>query len=208
MSEDAAPQADRTPLCACGRPLRHPGRCIGFRPIPKPSTGSQPARDARLRLIVEQEIKSCHAAVAKLKAGIRTQQAELLEIEARLGPLVKLLAVYKELALPAPAQPQPPAHASTAAEPSQKRVGFTLAAPPAAPATLLKNDRIAPPVASVTRAGESETDYAPLEADFTVINAWAAARGIAFRSWEDLRAVNEKREAFELPTFKRKLGRT
>jgi hypothetical protein len=61
------------------------------------------------------------------------------------------------------------------------------------------------PVAEAVAASES-TDFEPVEATYDVVARWAGQRGIAFASWEDLPRVNNKREEFKLPRFKRKMG--
>lgn len=44
---------------------------------------------------------------------------------------------------------------------------------------------------------------APVAADFNQIKHWAAQRGVAFADWDDLRAVNSRRDRLGLAPFKR-----
>jgi hypothetical protein len=62
------------------------------------------------------------------------------------------------------------------------------------------------PVAHEAGADDDEADFEPQEVDFNQVVAWAAVRNIRFKSWDDLPAINRRREEFELPTFKRKLA--
>jgi hypothetical protein len=43
----------------------------------------------------------------------------------------------------------------------------------------------------------------PVAADFNQVGHWAGQRGLQFSTWDDLPAVNRKREALSLPPFKR-----
>jgi hypothetical protein len=46
-----------------------------------------------------------------------------------------------------------------------------------------------------------------ISADFETISHWAGERGMTFKTWEDLPAVNERRERLRQPLFKRELPR-
>lgn len=55
-------------------------------------------------------------------------------------------------------------------------------------------------------ASQSAEDYDPgpaVYAEYGQVQRWAAERGLQFRTWEDLPAVNRKREALGQSTFKR-----
>lgn len=173
-------------LCHCGRPLRHAGRCIGYKPADQ-AAKSQAAGKTKLRAMVEQEIQICHATIARLKNVIRVAQDQLLDVEARLHPLVTLLEVYRDLALPAPARKPAP---MPVVKPTQ--VTTLTALPPR-------------PVAHEAGPDDDEANFEPVEVDFNQIVAWASVRNLHFKSWDDLPAINLRREAFELPPFKRKL---
>lgn len=170
-------------LCHCGRPLRHTGRHIGYHPPAVNAAVPVTGRKTKLRTMVEQEIKTCHASIVRLKDEIRSRQAELLDVEAKLQPLIALLNVYRDLALPAPERP--PAAATV----------------PAKPVAVNRQ-----PVAHEAGPEDDEADFEPQEVEFNQVVAWAAVRNIRFKSWDDLPAINRRREEFELPTFKRKLA--
>jgi len=46
----------------------------------------------------------------------------------------------------------------------------------------------------------------PIAADFEQVRRWAAERGAAFGSWDDLPEINRRRERLGLATFKRVFG--
>lgn len=46
----------------------------------------------------------------------------------------------------------------------------------------------------------------PIAVDFDQVRQWAAQRGITFSSWDDLPAVNRKRDALGIATFKRRFA--
>jgi len=59
-------------------------------------------------------------------------------------------------------------------------------------------------------APEPEPDpaaYEPIEADLATIAAWAGPRGLTVKTWDDLPAVNRRREHLRLPPFKRAFRR-
>jgi hypothetical protein len=62
-----------------------------------------------------------------------------------------------------------------------------------------------PPVAHEVGPDDDEADFEPQEVDFNQAQRWAAQRHVEFRSWDDLPKINARREAFELPPFKRKM---
>jgi hypothetical protein len=47
---------------------------------------------------------------------------------------------------------------------------------------------------------------APISADFEQVRRWAAERGVQFGDWDDLPAVNSRRERLGLPSFKREFA--
>lgn len=59
-----------------------------------------------------------------------------------------------------------------------------------------------PPPPPVPRDPEDDT---PRVRSFEAIRAWAAQRGIDFRTWDDLGAVNRKAQSLGLPAFARPL---
>jgi hypothetical protein len=192
--------APTPPLCHCGRPLRHPGHHLGHKQGPvarKPAADVVGVKKSKLRTMVENEIKTCHASIVRLKGEIRARQDAMLDVDARLQPLVKLLEVYRELALPAPDRKPPPVLLSIAPPPSgaQSRVAELLA------------ERPRPVAREAGTDDKVEADYEPLVVDFNQVAAWAATRSLRFKSWDDLPKINERREQCELPTFARKMPR-
>jgi hypothetical protein len=57
------------------------------------------------------------------------------------------------------------------------------------------------------RATEPVDPGEPIAADFEQVRRWAAERGIVFASWDDLPAVNRRRERLGLAAFKRDFAR-
>src|SRR5690242_16803400 len=102
-------------LCHCGKPLGHTGRHIGS---PARVTGaSKPNKRTRFSAAVQDQIKSCHDTIARLKAEMREREVALRSAEAELKPLVALNEVYANLALPAPTPPKE----ETAAPPASSK---------------------------------------------------------------------------------------
>lgn len=176
-------------LCHCGKPWKHIGghRGIkgsrlgaGAKADPKPT--SPAGRNTKLRTLVESEIKHCHANISRLKGEIQTRKDDLLTAEAKLKPLVALLDVYRDLALPAPV------HAPVVAQAAPR--------PPSIPTRPLSPG-------SIER--DSEADFEPIACDFGMVAGWAMQRGIPFKSWDDLPMINDRRTQFELPTLKRNM---
>jgi hypothetical protein len=183
-------------MCQCGRPLNHTGRHIGYRNGETPMVSS---RNGKLRAAVEAELKLCHALIVRLKAELRDRQALLRETEVKLAPLNALLAVYRDLALPAPALTQN-STSESAITPSP--------IVPASPARRFTDPfERNPHRAHEVAVDDDEANYEPVEVSFAQVVAWAAVRNLAFKTWDDLRTINARREEFELPPFKRKLGR-
>jgi hypothetical protein len=54
------------------------------------------------------------------------------------------------------------------------------------------------------RTAPKEADDGPVLADLEQVRTWAAARGLPFVSWNDLKRVNDRRERLGLPPFVRK----
>ena len=54
--------------------------------------------------------------------------------------------------------------------------------------------------ASMTNAKSS---FEAVSADFATVRRWAGERGVQFETWDDLPAVNERRERLEIAPFKR-----
>ena len=93
------------------------------------------------------------------------------------------------------------------------RMGAAKAAP--APAPVARPTRALPKPApqpisraeEIARVGAIKAPtrgFEPIEADFDQVRTWAGQRWILFEGWDDLPAVNAKRERLQLPTFKRK----
>lgn len=57
---------------------------------------------------------------------------------------------------------------------------------------------------ALLRAARSVAPTAPVLADLEQVRTWAAERGVEFRDWDDLRAVNSRRERLGLAPFARK----
>ncbi len=234
-------------MCDCGRPLKHTGRHWG----PNSPRKSKPTGRAKLRLMVEQEIAASHATIVRLKNKISDCQSELSVVEAELGPLVRLLDAYRDMALPAPDMalpapetaanplvagksifpefdvnvPMPSGTAAPAAEPLADRLLAEMkghAAPlpppraPLPPGVKMRSDFFSVPKPKPFKAeyresyaGEvneaAEAAYEPILANFGQVLKWAEVRGLPFKSWDDLPAVNRRREDFELPLFKRQM---
>ena len=169
--------------CHCGRPLHHTGRHIGFK-IEK--IDGAPPKKKRIDLVphLESEVAAVQADIGRLKREIRERQNALLDAEVKLKPLVALLEAYQNKRITGPA------------EQTQMNVVAVVPTP------------ITPqyPVASLASDTDNEDDFAPIEADFNQIKRWADVRALNFRSWDDLRTINQHREKFELPPFKKKFG--
>lgn len=184
-------------LCYCGRPFGHTGRHIGSpqrldgqAPQAKatPKAKAAPGSKSKLRAMVEREIQDCHASIVRLKGEIRDRQNELLDAETKLKPLVALLDVYRDLALPGPERKAPALPVATPRDDMPRR--------PEAPK----------PAASLANESDNEADFEPVEVEFNQLQKWAAARNMPCKTWDDLPAINRRREEFELPCFKRKLN--
>ena len=189
MSTAASPDS----LCQCGRPLRHTGRHFGFVPkarlvadAPKTLTTPAAARKSKLQTVVDQEIKTCHVAIVRLKGEIRDRQTALIDIETKLSPLIKLRDVYSDLLLPAP----------------ERKVSAPVVVQPVKPAFVFAGR----PIAREAGPDDQEADYEPIAVDFDLVSKWAAVRSLVFKTWDDLRAINKHREDFELPPFARKMS--
>lgn len=178
MKREKPPQGA---LCHCGRPLGHTGRHVGS-PLRR-SDAPRPTRRAKFTAAIEAEIQERHATIAKLQSEMREREELLRNAKEELAPLTALYDVYRNRALPAPGPRATPVPATSAPAPS-------------APVKSTAAPRPLP-------ADPSE----PIEADLATINAWSAQRGIPCKTWDDLGAVNRKREQLGLPSFKRKFGR-
>ena len=163
--------------CYCGRPLRHNGRHIGYKPVVKTDSVSKPPK---MVAMLEAEIAACHDAIRRWKGEISVKQNALLDEEVKLKPLLALLDVYQNKRIAGPVIAQ----AST-------RLAVVENAPR--------------PVERPDDPDATEEDFEPIEADYNTIKKWAAVRSLKFDNWDDLRSVNIRREQFELPPFKKKL---
>lgn len=97
-----------------------------------------------------------------------------------------------KLAEPKPKTPPPPGRMDMI-----RQVAASLAA---------KSPITQSPAVPSPSASQSAEDYDPgpaVYAEYGQVQRWAAERGIQFRTWEDLPAVNRKREALGQSTFKR-----
>jgi hypothetical protein len=135
-----------------------------------------PAKKTKFVDVLESELKACHETIKRIKSDIASRNDELRLAEAKLAPLRAMLEVYRDLKLPAP--------------------------------TPAKSVFVAPslPVASQATDADKDEDYEPIEADFNQVEKWAAVRNLQFKSWNDLHFINDRRQQFELPPFKRKTG--
>ena len=170
--------------CHCGRPLGHTGRHIGFKPAER--ANGAPPKKKRIDLVphLESEVAAVQADIGRLKREIRDRQHALLDAEVKLKPLVALLEAYQNKRITGPA------------EQAQTNVVAVVPTP------------VTPqyPVASLASDKDSPDDFDPVEADFAQVQRWAAIRNLPFKTWDDLRTINQHREKFELPPFKKKLG--
>ena len=179
--------------CYCGRPLHHTGRHIGFK-VKKIDGALSEKKRIDLVPHLESEVVAVQADIGRLKREIRDRQNALLDAEVKLKPLVALLEAYQNKRITGPAE--------------QTQMNVVAVVPTQMNVVAVVPTPITPqyPVASLASDTDNEDDFAPIEADFNQIKRWADVRALNFRSWDDLRTINQHREKFELPPFKKKFG--
>ena len=78
---------------------------------------------------------------------------------------------------------------------------------PVKPPVDLTRKAIDQPKAAASIPPRAKVDWLPaIDADFDQIALWAAARGVAFKEWDDLPKVNDTRERLGQPRFKRRFA--
>jgi len=166
--------------CYCGRPLGHTGRHIGG--LNKKTLGSPKGiRSPKFMGMIEAEIAGLHQMIGKLKSEIRAKQHALLDAEFKLKPLAALLEAYQNKRIEGPV-------VASSSQVQQTHLAVVAERPPPKPVT-----------------DATEDDFEPVEVTFEAVKRWAAQRNLTFKTWDDLRAINQRREQFELPPFKKKL---
>lgn len=182
---------------------------------------SKDGSEDRFRRIVEQEIQAMLAVIARAKAQETAARRTLAEAQTKLSGLRAVAEAYDQQVLPAPEETIAPAGKEVGAFPALPPASVPPSAPPPVSATPARAGEgmrpspehrspfPSPPVAALptrTEAPPASDDDLVL-AGFDTVAAWAAIRGVQFCTWEDLPAVNRKRDALDLPRFARKMGR-
>lgn len=182
-------------LCSCGRPAGHTGRHVGSTLVKKAPRPARAAADDKLLKWVEKDIARVAAERVALKQAVRAKQDQLVSIETRL---VALQAFRDGLAASAVAPVSShPDILPPDPKPATVLAGVMVSPPPPPPPLPVK------PKASFAAPHIIDEDYAPVAVTFSKVSAWAMVRKLKFSSWDDLPAINARREAFELPPFKR-----
>lgn len=194
-------------LCSCGRPAGHTGRHVGSTLVKKAPRPARAAADDKLLKWVEKDIARVAAERVALKQAVRAKQDQLVSIETRL---VALQAFRDGLAASAVAPVSShPDILPPDPKPATVLAGVMVSPPPPPPPLPVKPKAsfAAPlpdkPKASFAAPHIIDEDYAPVAVTFSKVSAWAMVRKLKFSSWDDLPAINARREAFELPPFKR-----
>lgn len=183
--------ADAT-LCRCGKKMRHIGRCQG-------EAGSFPSpRIARpkvnkLLLLMQDSVHKLMLEISKTKAVIREEQDKLLTLESQLGPARTYLKALEPVRIEGP---PPPVALAAAVEDLESRASAF-----AASHTI-----------GTTKPARTEDDVKdngidpPLPRSFKAIEKWAYLHNMSFKSWNDLKAVNERRERMGTTPFCRDMS--
>lgn len=172
------------PSVATSAPLPEP------RPVAPSPAAVDPAK--KKRVYTPESLERMRAHAAAMRARIKNVPSEPPPVEA-----VNATPPAAPVAATIPPSPSPPA-----LPPAPPR-----AAPAAPPAKITRAEALSR-VAAVASSERRGAGGEPILVDLAAVATWSGPRGLPCQTWDDLPAINRKREQLGLPRFARAFRRS